>query len=500
MISKPRLSTVSFFILFLLSLGLLTTSQLAHLLGNREVAVGLGLGAMGVAWVLIVRLEKANLLSWPVLFATFFVAYVGSPTLEALLGVSPSHGEILGMIIQSQELPLEEIAFLGGVSLVAFAFGLGSWYALPFIKPRVKLFAKGEYVREASSFYWVGVGALLLGLALMLYDMTRVGGLQGLLTPRVERFYGLATTRGSLPAAPLVFAGMALAIVGWSSGRHRFIRGLLLGLLLFGWVAYLLIQGDRRFILYTLLVALGSFFIVRGATLRLSWSAFLAFFGLYILSSFFGGIRWLFTPLLQGSLSLGEAFAWVSENVSWSWFTPSSTEFMGPYTTLVFTLTDPAWWSTTQAPLGGYSYLFSLPNLLPRSLYPGDKWQTLGFQFSDYIYTNYLAPYFGAPVGFGLSPLAEAVLNFGRGFWAPLPLFFILGWVSGCLGSCASRRPLPWGIVYALLLPQAFNLNRIDLAWSFQEAVYYAITGLVLLAGVRLLLKPRSLKEGERGL
>lgn len=486
--------------LFLLSLGLLTTSQLAYFLGNEEVAVGLGLGAMGAAWGLIVLLEKANLLSWPVLFVTFFLAYVGSPTLEALLRVLLGHGEIqgiVGIIIQSEEFPLGEIVLLGGVSLIAFAFGLGTWYAMALKKPKVRQLFKGGFVREASSFYWAGMVALLLGLVLMLFDTARVGGLQALLTPRVERLYALATTRGSLPAAPLVFAGMALAIAGWVSGGQRFLRGLLLGLLLFGQVTYLLIQGDRRFVLYTLLVVLGSFYIFRGITLRLSWSTFIGLLSLYVFASFFGEIRWLLTPLLQGSLSLGDAFRWVRENISWFWFLPSSTEFMGPYTTLVFTLTDSAWWSTTQAPLGGFSYLFSLPNLLPRSLYPGDKWQTLGFQFSDYIYANYLAPYFGAPVGFGLSPLAEAVLNFGRSFWAPLPFFFILGWMSGCLGSYASRRPLPWGFVYALLLPQTFNLNRTDLAWSFQEAVYYVVAALTLVVGVRLFLRPRALRENN---
>ncbi|MDM7324299.1 MAG: hypothetical protein P3W93_004765 [Thermus sp.] len=284
-------------------------------------------------------------------------------------------------------------------------------------------------------------------------------------------------------------------MTGWALGKQRLARGLLLGLLILGWVAYLFIQGDRRFILYTLLVIAGILHIFRGVTFRLSWTSFIALFALYLFASFLGATRWLLVPLLQGSVSLGEALRWVRENISWSWFTPSSSEFMGPYTTLVVSLTDPIWWSTAQAPLGGFSYLFSIPNLLPRSLYPGEKWQTLGFQFSDYVYTNYLAPYFTVPVGFGLSPLAEAVLNFGRGFWAPMPFFFILGWISGYLGFVARKKPVPWGIVYALLLPQAFNLNRIDLAWSFQEAVYYSTASLALFVIALLLLRSRKVRK-----
>jgi len=76
--------------------------------------------------------------------------------------------------------------------------------------------------------------------------------------------------------------------------------------------------------------------------------------------------------------------------------------------------------------------------------------------------------------------------------WAPLPLFFAPGWVSGYLGFLARMKPVPWRIFYALLLPQAFNLNRIDLAWSFQEAVYYLMAGLAILAITLLLLRSRK--------
>ncbi|WP_460375765.1 hypothetical protein [Thermus antranikianii] len=488
--------TTPFFLL--MSLSLLTISQLGRFFENREVAVGFGVAAMGFAWGAIVWLENKNLLSFPTLFASFFIAYVGGPTLEALLVDYREFQGIIGLVIQNPEFPLEEITLLGSTGLLAFAFGLWMRYALinglvrknknSSINPPVL----NRFVGIHSIFYWVGILVFLSGWVLMLLDTARVGGLQTLLTPRIERLYSLATTRGSLPAAPLVFAGLALAVTGWALGKQRLIRGLLLGFPIFVWVAYLFIQGDRRFVLYTLLVTAGILHTFRGVTFRLSRTSFIVLFALYVFVSFFGATRWLVPPLLQGTVSLGEALRWVSENISWSWFTPSSSEFMGPYTTLVVSLTDPTWWSAAQAPLGGFSYLFSIPNLLPRGLYPGEKWQTLSFQFSDYVYANYLAPYFAAPVGFGLSPLAEAVLNFGRGFWAPLPLFFVLGWVSGYLEFLARKKPVPWGIFYALLLPQAFNLNRTDLAWSFQEAVYYLMAGLAILAIILLLLRSRK--------
>ncbi|MDM7325235.1 MAG: hypothetical protein P3W93_009740, partial [Thermus sp.] len=78
---RLRLTTPFF---LLMSLFLLTISQLGRFFENREVAVGFGVAAMGFAWGAIVWLVKKNLLSFPALFAGFFVLYVVGPTLEAL--------------------------------------------------------------------------------------------------------------------------------------------------------------------------------------------------------------------------------------------------------------------------------------------------------------------------------------------------------------------------------------------------------------------------------
>jgi hypothetical protein len=277
-----------------------------------------------------------------------------------------------------------------------------------------------------------------------------------------------------------VVAGLAVASLGWLGyGRRQ--RGLFLGLLVLFWIALLFIQGDRRFILYTLLIFAGVAYMFFGFSLKLNTKVFLALLVLYVVFSLFGATRWMLVPLFSGTLRLDEAWSWFISNLSWTWFLPSSGEFMGPYFSLVMTLTEPEWLSLVNAPLFGLSYFYAIPNLLPRSVFPGEKWEPLSTRLADYVFRNYLPPEFSVPMGFGFNPIAETIINFGANVWAPALVFFLLGWGLGWLKDVAKRNPLPWGVIYALTMPQAFNLNRIDFLWSFQEAVYYSVVALSLL-------------------
>ncbi|WP_157745775.1 hypothetical protein [Thermus thermophilus] len=448
-----------------------------------------------LAWYVVFTLKDGNLASFSFLFATFFALYTLSPTLEGLLaGVdSLASSKEVESVLWGREIPLGFISVLSNVALLAFAIGLlkshltnANLFGAPLNKtclsPRLRT-SSDMY----AWLYYLGIGAFLLGMVLSLLDLTRVGGLQAIITPRGERLVALAENRGSLPSSPLVFSGLAVAILGWIYAGNKRFRGLLLMALVGLWLVYLLIQGDRRFILYTLLVGLGVAHVYRGLSLKLSLRVLFVITLVILLFSAFGNVRWMLPMLLGGTLSLRDAGSWIAENFSWSWFAPSSNEFMGPYITLIVTATDPNWWSLSGAPLWGISYFYALPNLLPRSLYPGEKWESLSFKFSDYVYVSYLPLDFPFPIGFGFSPLAEACLNFGLSAWSPFVIFLLWGWFSGQLETWVRKGPLPYrGIVYALLLPQAFNLNRIDFVWAFQEAIYFVFMGLLLLASARV--------------
>jgi oligosaccharide repeat unit polymerase len=462
--------------------GILATG-LAGVLGLSQLAVGLGAIASLVALVVILRIEEWAIISLPSSFASLFIAYNLAPTVEMAFGsnVEKAPG-LVDLLIAGRDIPLDFVALLSCISLAAFAFGL--WVSRLQIngsalseKPR----ERGQRVLlQSSAFYILGVSAFVIGFSLNILDMMRIGGIQAIFMPRPERLYSLAEARGSLPSAPFVFAGLAVASLGWLGyGRRR--RGLFLGLLVLFWIAFLFIQGDRRFILYTLLVFAGVAHMFFGFSLKLNMKVFLALLVLYVVFSLFGAIRWMLVPLFSGTLRLDEAWSWFISNLSWAWFLPSSGEFMGPYFSLVMTLTEPEWLSLVNAPLFGLSYFYAIPNLLPRSVFPGEKWEPLSTQLADYVFRNYLPPEFSVPVGFGFNPIAEAIINFGANVWAPALVFFLLGWGFGWLKEVAKRNPLPWGVIYALTMPQAFNLNRIDFLWSFQEAVYYSVVALSLL-------------------
>lgn len=482
--------------LLLLALTLITGPGIAKVLGASNLSVTLSVASASVSWLIILLARNWQILSLSVLFASFFVAYTFGPTLEGVFAEggdleSRGHG-VASILLSGKQVPFDVIAILAGSGLFAFTIGV-----------------LGGTIRNSSSAFptlgnsygkvWhvLGISAILLGFGMSLLDTGRAGGVQAMLIPRVERLYVLAESRGGLPYAALIFSGFVVAIAGWLGARRGRKRTwpLLLGVLISAWVFYLLLQGDRRFILYTLLVFVGVLSVFYRVLVRLTARVVLVLIVLYFIMSLFGATRWMIAPILQGSMSLGESISWVLDNVSGAWFLPSAGEFMGPYVTLVITLTDPDWWLEAKAPLMGASYLYAVPNLLPRSLYPGEKWETLSFRFANYMFSKYLPPEYTLPIGWGFSPLAEACLNFGISPLAPIPVFLLLGWFFGRLEGLAQRRSLSWGIVYVLVLPQAFNVNRIDLAWSFQEAIYYVGTGLVLVTFAHSIDKILTLKR-----
>lgn len=468
----------------------LTGLLIGALVPDSSLEVWLALGAMALLFIWILQIERNNLLSFASLFSVLFFLYTAAPTAQLLIyPLSLNDNPLLQKLLESRSIPLGQISLLGVSALFAFGIGLRAGYFF------LNGWVRGNTIQQSSFSsalarwsYGLGVVLLLSGEILYLLDLARIGGLQALLIPRVERLYALAEAGGNLPFAPILFSGLALAFSGWLFREGKGNRGISLLVLVSLWIVFLLLQGDRRYILYTVLILVGILVSLKGLKLNVSSRLIFYGIGIYVLAAFFGSTRWLLNPVLQGSYSLREAWSWIVENISLSWFLPFNNEFAGPYVTLVLSLEDPQWGALAESPLMGLSYFMALPNLLPRSLYPGEKWETLSFRFSDYVHERYLQD-LPAPIGFGFSPLAESVLNFGGGFWAPLTFFFLLGFLIAGLSLWARKQPFPGAIVYALLLPQAFNLNRIDFAWSFQEAVYYGVAGWTFWWLGNLLLK-----------
>jgi len=330
-----------------------------------------------------------------------------------------------------------------------------------------------------------GIVAFFIGLVLLFLDFQRIGGFfYALSLPRGVRLNLLSEVRGSLPYAPFIFAGLALVWLDYA--QHRTGKFWAFGLLGF-LILLMLVQGDRRFLTYAILIAFAAYTGIRYPRFRISPRLIMGLVILFIAYSFFGQIRWLLQPVLFGQISLQEAIEWVEQNASATWFAPSVGEFAGPYFTLLYSI---EYSYPPEAPLKGMSYLQAIPNLLPRSLYPGNKPAVICDAFADFIYQKYM-PGRESIIGWGYSPVAEAYNNFG--LWGIFIPFFLLGllweWVARL--RYRSRTGI---IVYVLLMPQVLNLNRIAIAWSFQECVYFIGAGLLVLT-IRAIL-PRGKARG----
>ena len=107
-------------------------------------------------------------------------------------------------------------------------------------------------------------------------------------------------------------------------------------------------------------------------------------------------------------------------------------------------------------------------DILPRSLYPGEKPLTIAQSFANYIHDVYY-PFRESVIGWGFSPIAEAYINFGV-----IGVFIIFLLLSVLFkGISKIKWETNHGILIAsILIPQAFNLNRINFSSVVQETFF----------------------------
>jgi hypothetical protein len=234
------------------------------------------------------------------------------------------------------------------------------------------------------------------------------------------------------------------------------------------WTVILTAQGDRRPLMYMLL----GFFVINETVqlVRTSGKRILLFLVvLYCFSALMSSVRSVFPFLADGSMRLSEAVVWATDHVTADDLLPEQGEFAGPYIAVLYEMQS---W-------GGYhyglTYAEAIPNVLPRSLYPGEKPATLNESLASNIGS---ADANGSISGWGYSPVAEAYINFGL---AGIPLVFAA--FSLAFGMMSRLRSLgPFGLVLcAAITPEMLNLNRINMSHAFQEAVFASAAAFVLL-------------------
>jgi len=368
----------------------------------------------------------------------------------------------------------ETVRIAGLLSLSALlGIILGSWlYRI--------LFPSKEGKKDIIdiNFHFLLFGAFMfyiVGIAMLFLSYSSVGGFFGSLSiDRLQRGNILMSAH-TLPYPGFIF--VSLSILFYVSFKKKKFSLLLFSLLLLSfWSILLLLQGDRRFVIYSLLIVFAVWGTVEGdkivkkfSTRKIVIFIFVIFIG-YITFSFFSGIRFLIPLLISKKWTWSYSLTWIKEHISIDWFMPGKTEFGAPYLSLLYYIENKA------DRLLGSSYAFSVPYLLPRSLYPGVKPTFLADNFAIRIHDEFFS-FKDAIKGWGYSPVAEAFQNFGT--LGPFLVFAVFGFFVESLSKL--RNGGFWGqLVFLIALPELLNFNRMCFTPVFQEFVYFLVPVILL--------------------
>jgi len=369
----------------------------------------------------------------------------------------------------------EVIRYAGLLSFLAL---LGLIFGIAIYKILFKEKRDVKFILQMIDFRFlvlIGLIFYLLGLAMFFMTYEQIGGFFAILSvSRLEVFQILASAH-TLPYSGFIFLGIAICFLASFSRKSR--KFFILSLFMLAvWSILLLLQGDRRLLIYSLLIVFVEWSLFFGDTIikhlgtkKLILGLFIAFC-FYVILAFFSQIRFIIPLLITKELSIQESLVWISEHISLDWFMPVGAEFGGPYLSLLYSIKNKS------DLLLGSSYAFSIPNILPRSLYPGPKPSGIEGNFATLIHNEFY--YFTDFItGWGYSPVAEAFNNFGT--LGVFIVFAMLGLLLEFFGNLRYRSFWPM-LVYLMWVPELFNLNRISFASVVQEFVFMVTPVLIL--------------------
>lgn len=345
----------------------------------------------------------------------------------------------------------------------AFCFWLGSLGILASLLFSKKSNAKMQEKIISPDFLLgvklVSIAGFLIGVFLLMLDYGRFGNIFELLAmKRGVRTALISATRGNLPYHYLLFVSSSMYFYSIVySAKWRTVKNyVFFGLAVLPIITLWLLEGERGNILtlgLILLAVWSSRFLVE---VSIKWV--IVFVHLWILFSFIGYIRGAVTMAIR-THEPKVITSYIEERAEWRWFYPR--EFAGPYLTLTASI------DRKEELKYGQTYLQSIPYLLPRSLYPGEKPLTVGHEFGKYMQ---LLVERERKIGVGFLPVAEAYINFG---WiGPALMMFLIGICINYLSSFRKKKGFFWIILYVNLLPLAWRFNRTGFANCFSYMIY----------------------------
>ncbi len=463
---KSMLALLTGILIGILSVFLTTTDMsLIFLLGLLTIVFTLCLTFF--------RIKYFGLADALAIFSLFFASYNGILLLQVAMNIQSSYVVNMPYPIIFSTIIYEK----AGIASFLAAFGLliGGMLSLT-ITAGNNVYDKPKDNSFSNIFFYVGFLTFSLGILLLFINYQRIGGFfYALSLSRGVRMDLLSQTRGNLPYESFAFSGLALMYYSYFIQKNCVIK-YVTHAAIFIWFILMFTQGDRRFIIYSLMIILGIAESFYRKQIKLNMRSLFIIFSIYIFFTFIANVRWIFPFLLRNQMSLKDAINWIVEHISFEWVLPAKNEFAGPYFTLLYSLKYP------QGKMYGTSYLSSLIHWLPRSLYPGEKPLTIAQEFALQIYKQF-TPGRESVIGWGYSPVAEAFNNFGS--LGVLFIFVILGFMLGYLEKIRHKGSAGL-VIYAVFLPEVINLNRINFSSVVGELVFNigALVAVLILCNI----------------
>jgi len=307
-----------------------------------------------------------------------------------------------------------------------------------------------------KSLRLVSIGGILLGLIFFLYYFKRIGIINAIIIPKpivLDQLSTISISNIDLPFLPLLIVslnGYFFTLVHWPRRNSKVALGSFIFItitIVFFWILF----GSRRSIFFLFISLVGVFATKK--KVKISLIKFLMiFFIVGILFSLFDFFR--FTTLIKGGKILIYKLQ-IKEILS---------EFINPYGTLILTVKNNITFKN------GETYVQAFLNIIPRSLYPGEKPLVIEKAWRSTHIPQLFPPERERIPGLGFLPITEAYLNFG--LLGPPFIMFIIGILLNLVSIIRYSKSIYLKLLYGPLFIQVFNLNRACFATVLNSFLY----------------------------
>ncbi len=323
---------------------------------------------------------------------------------------------------------------------------------------------------------WLHAGMIIyaIGIGMYFLEYQQIGGyLAGLESGRGNRFSAFHDAGLSWPYLAFVLPG--LAAVWYAAERSPTkVKKWIARTALLIWCALLLPQGERLLVIQAILAVAAVSFVIRGRKLRVGLGLCALLLLAYCAAAFFGYARVAIAPRVSGEMTNADVEHFIGSENLLDQIKPENTELAGPYLSLLQIVTD-----SQGDILQGNSYANAVMSVLPKALYPGTKPIYLSELFAQTIHRGK-----GPVSGWGFNPVAEAYVNFGT---VGIVFTFVLWTIAFYALSALKAYPPGGTLIFAVLLPEAIDANRMDFRNVYCIVVYFTASVVIASLLVKLL-------------